>query len=299
MDNLKREVGELKEPGEIVSRITSYCKELAATFAHVESLEKLLSHHDEVGDVVILGGADAWPLLIKLHATHGPQMVHDPVLKEVLKHAEITLLKFEFMSGHWTNDLNSFAKKYGKGEHTLEWLAGELMRTARHGFRTGPGFSQPFIDYLNGDHHYRNTTRYILWKYENEIRHSKDERVSPGEYLSEIAGKKMESTIEHIAAQTPQTQDAAHTQEFAIKHLNNLGNFLFMPRRLNSSLGNRPPEEKAPILATMSYKSHRDVAAQIQAPCSEEGCEQAWCGHKIAARKTGIMEFARKRWMAN
>ncbi|WP_395752922.1 DUF262 domain-containing protein [Prosthecobacter sp.] len=297
MENLKEEVGALNESEKIVSHITSYCKDLAATFAHVEELEKLLSHHETVADLVILSGPDSWPLLIKLYAAHGAQMLHDPVLKEVLKNAEITLLKFEFLHGRSANDLIGIAKKLGKGGHTVEWLSGELKRTVRNGFRTGPGFSQPFVGYLNSDYHYHQVMRYILWKYENDIRHPKDDRISPEDYLSEIAGKHMESTIEHIAPQNPQGDP--HTEEFAIKHLNNLGNFLFMPRGLNSSQGNKPPEEKAAALAEVSYKSHRDVAERIRTACTEEGCQQAWCGHKIAARKKEIIEFALNRWEAN
>lgn len=296
VDNLKNDLAGIEESSGVVNYVTEYCKALAATFAHVECLEELLSHHPLVGDLVILGGADAWPLLIKLYAEHGERLIRDPDLVELLSNAEITLLKFEFLHGRSSNDLIPYAKSLGTQGHTLEWLCGQLKWTAKNGFRTGAYFSQPFISFLNGDYHYISISRYILWKYENEIRHPMDDQVSPGDYLSEVAGKRMESTIEHIASQTPEKE--VYTDEFANSYLNNMGNFLFMPRGLNASLKNRPPEEKAIALATVSYKSHRDAAAQIQTPCTE-GCGVPWCEHKIMARKNAIIDFAMSRWQAN
>jgi hypothetical protein len=299
VDHLKHDLSDLsdlKTSSEVVDHVTDYCKMLAASFSHAESLEKLLSHHDLVADLVILGGAEVWPLLIKLYAGHGETLIHDLALQEMLRNAEITLLKFKFLHGRSVNHLTKYAKILGTQHYTMKWLCEQMKLTVTYGYRTGDSFNQAFMDYLNGDNHYRPESRYILWKYENHIRHPKDDEVSPGDFLSEVAGRRMESTIEHIASQTP--GDGSHTQEFANKCLNNMGNFLFMPKGLNSSLGNRPPEEKAAILATVSYKSHRDAAADILKPC-EKGCDLAWCDHKVQTRKQSIIDFALRRWQAN
>jgi hypothetical protein len=294
VENLKLDLGKLTDSAAVITHITDHCKSLAATFQHVEKLEKLLSHQDVIADLVILSAADSWPLLIKLYAAYGDQMAQDPVLIELLKNTEITLVKFHFLHGRSSNDLVSYAKKFGSNEHTLEWLTTRMRQTAKQGFRPRGNFSDALLDYLRGDYHYHKISRYILWKYENAKRHPKDHQVTPGEYLNEIAHKSMDATIEHVAPQQP--QGPPYSEEFVTRFLNNLGNLLFMPQGMNSSQGNRPPAEKAAELGNFSFASYREVAERIRQPCHEDGCNDVWCGHKILARKQLIIDFAIERW---
>ncbi len=283
LENLKRELAATPAGVARVERITQYAKALQYSFQHVAALERLIQHDEVLADPVILDGQNSWPLLIKLYSFHGEEMKSDFRLRELLRNVEIVLLKLRFQHGRSSNDLIGKAKGWDGSEAKLGELCSDMRHYASRGFRWRSDFDQKMQAYLDADHHYNPTFRYILWKYENSVREAGDPLVLPQDYMSTIHGRRMEATIEHIAA-----QNGEYSEEFRNRWLNNLGNLLLMPRGLNSRISDRPPVEKAEMLNT-SYKSHRDVRDTIL----EVGL---WGEGQINKRKGRLIRFIQDRW---
>lgn len=283
---------------EVVRHIIEFCKALAATFRHVQSLEKLLKDHEVLADLVILAAADSWPLLIKLHSMHGPEIVRSPVIVKLLRDAETTLVKFHFLHGNSANYLRHFAAKLGSDPvHDLNWLAGELEVASTHGFRRNRDFADGFVRFLNSRSHYNydhKMTRYILWKHENKMRETTDVMITPAEFLNTRDDARMKFTLEHLEPVTP--REGAHTLEFIDQCLHNIGNLLLMPQAMNASQNNRAVEAKALVMRNTTHAAHRGVANALREPCGTEGCAAEWCAHKIFKRQETMVAFAKKRW---
>jgi hypothetical protein len=282
LENLKRDIATAGERAPRVECIVRYARDLQYTFQHVAALEQMLQHDEVIASPVILDGVNSWPLLIKLYRYYGDQLSSDSRLKELLENVEIVLLKLRFQHASSSNDLIRMTKHLNGSLESLAAMTERMRDCVSRGFRGRNDFDEKVWNYLNGDHHYEPKFRYILWKYENSLRQSVDHQVSPADFIS-INSRRMESTIEHIA---PQNGD--YTDEFRQRCINNLGNLLFMPRGLNSSLSDLPPLEKAKRMDT-SYASHRSVKRTIEA-------EGQWAEHQIVMRKAEIVCFIQDRW---
>ena len=133
-----------------------------------------------------------------------------------------------------------------KGEENIQWLQDEMKRCSQYGFRHRGDFNATFRAFVDGDYHYTRIFRYLLWKYENFKTLDNDRKVSPG-HINEYNKANMETTTEHVAPENPQT--IPYSDEFRNHFIDNLGNLVFMPKGLNSTLTNKSPLEKASILA--------------------------------------------------
>jgi hypothetical protein len=252
----------------------------------VIKLEDLISRQELVADPIILDGPNSWPLLIKLYATYGDKIIHEPELMQLLKHVEITLFKFAFLHGRSANDLIRYTKVF-KGEENIQWLQDEMKCCSQYSFRHRGDFNATFRAFVDGDYHYTRIFRYLLWKYENFKTLDNDRKVSSGDYLNEVNKANMETTTEHVAPKNPKT--IAYSDEFRNHFIDNVGNLVFMPKGLNSTLTNRSPLEKAPILAASTYGSHREIAEMIAK-------SQKWTEDEIRERKRRIIDFSLNRW---
>ncbi|MEI9894254.1 MAG: HNH endonuclease family protein [Chthoniobacter sp.] len=278
LENIRRHLANSHTGEERVNEITDYATALAATFQHVVDLENIILHDEFVADPIILDGSNSWPLLIKLYRYHGETLRSAPQLRELLRNIEIVLLKLRFQHGRSSNDLIGLTKQLDDSSGMLEKLCERLKQCVSQGFRWRGDFDQKVQSDLDGDYHYNTTFRYILWKYENSLRQAGDMQVLPMEYINSVENRRMDSTIEHIA---PQNGD--YPEEFRKRWLNNLGNLLFMPRGLNSSLSDQSPLEKAKRLDT-SFASHREVRRVMQV-------EGIWSDCQIVARKADLIRF--------
>ncbi len=284
-DNLKKDIDAVTDNVKKVETIESFCKQLATSFSHVIHLEGLISIQELIADPIILDGANSWPFLLKLYAIYGDKIVHEPELKQLLKNVEITLFKFAFLHGRSSNDLVNYTKRL-KGEDNVKWLQDEMKRCSQYSFRHRGDFNLTFRAFLDGDYHYTRSFRYLLWKYENFKTFDNDRKVSPGDYLNEFYEAKMETTIEHVAPQA-----GSYPDEFRNHFINNLGNLVFIPKGLNSTLSDKPPLEKAPILAATTYGSNHEIAEMIAE-------SNKWTEDEIKERKRRIIVFSLMRWAA-
>jgi hypothetical protein len=150
-------------------------------------------------------------------------------------------------------------------------------------------FDSSAFDYFNGDYHYHPITRYLLWKYENKLTNDKDRKVKPGDYLNLCGKSNMDSTIEHISA--VHRRGTPQTEEFNRLFLNNVGNLVFMPKGMNSSLGSRMEVDKKPILDGSTYNAHREIGTMMEKEPKDE-----WTTGKIGDRKTKIIDFICEYW---
>jgi hypothetical protein len=198
---------------------------------------------------------------------------------------EITLFKLQFMKGKSTNYLPDIGARY---EGNIQALTCELEHVSQHGFKDYWDFNGEFRRFLEGVYHYDKRTRYLLWKYENELRSQQrgEHPLLLQEYLNETEGQNLDGSLEHIMPKDPET--LVHTEEFTRDYLHNLGNLVLMTRGRNSSLKNKLPPEKATELKRTSYLTQQAVVETIIA--------SGWGEREIANRKKAIVEFAMMHW---
>lgn len=287
VENLKQDLASIPEKMAKVEGIVRYCEALAASFVHVREIELLAQVEEHVADLLILDAGNSWPLLLKLYGIFRSDVVRRQDVLELLRDVEITLFKMEFQHGSVTNNLIARTKQL-KTVGDLPELCRDMQVAVNRGFaHNRVNFDSSALEYYKGDYHYHPVTRYVLWKYENGLGLSNDRKVTPWSYLN-LAGKpNMQSTLEHVSARHPRAGN--NTEEFNARYLNNLGNLVFTPKGMNSTLGNRPESEKQPLLEASSFNAHREIAKVIEV-CGE------WAPVSILSRKERILKFLRHRW---
>ena len=268
---------------------TTFCTTLVQSFQNVTEVERLMKgstlHERLIGDVLYLHAPPSWPLFMKLMYFHA-QELHRTT--EVLRLMEITLYKLAFMKGKSTNRLPNIANSYNG---VLETLEGELTAVSQHGFQTWWDFNGEFRRFLEGNYHYDNRTRYLLWKYENHLRTKEHgvHHLSLQEYLNETEGQNLDGSIEHIMPKDPET--LVHSEEFKRDFLHNIGNLVLMTRGRNSSLKNKLPLEKAAALKLTPFLTQQAVVETI--------LKAGWGEAEITERKRLIVDFAIQYWRVN
>ena len=235
-----------------------------------------------IADVLHLHAWASWPLLLKLIAKHADEL---PRLTGVLRLMEITLFKLEFMKGKSTNNLPDIGRRH---QGDLEALTRELEYVSQRGFKDYWDFNGEIRRFLEGSHHYDKRTRYLLWKFENELRSTErgEHPLLLQEYLNETEGQSLDGSLEHIMPKDPES--LVHSEEFKRDCLHNVGNLVLMTRGRNSSLKNKLPLEKAAELKRTSYLTQQAVVETI--------LSEGWGEKQIAARKKVIVEFAMRHW---
>ena len=128
--------------------------------------------------------------------------------------------------------------------------------------------------------------RYLLFRYE--------------EYLAKQLGQKFDNeqwrriwedspsrSIEHIFPQSKGSQEPLRDSQEGI-YVHRLGNLLLLPPGLNSKLGNKDPEDKAPCYRQTGLFSATDVARTIN--------EYGWGADQIKEREQRIITWIREKW---
>jgi hypothetical protein len=269
---------------------TSFCSKLVQSFRNVREIEHFMNgsklHERLIGDVLHLNASVSWPLLLKLMHFHAHEL---PLVANVLRLMEITLFKLQFMKGKSINRLPNIANDY---QGALETLEAHLKHVSQRGFHPDWDFNGEFQRFLEGSYHYDKRTRYLLWKYENDLRDNERgvHHLSLQEYLNETEGQNLDGSIEHIMPKDPET--LVHPEAFVRDWLHNLGNLVLMTLGRNSSLKNKLPIEKANSLEyTTPYLSQQAVVKTIR--------ERGWGEVELAERKKLIVDFALRHWRVN
>lgn len=126
------------------------------------------------------------------------------------------------------------------------------------------------------------TTKYILWKYENDLR-DKNGKEKIG--YNKIRGYE----VEHIAPKTENKNSKEngypeYNDEFYSKYLDSFGNLLLLDEKINKSIGNKDFKEK--------LKNYgEDNLYQQDILLKENKNESSWTIEKIEKREKEIKEY--------
>lgn len=152
-------------------------------------------------------------------------------------------------------------------------------------------------DQINGYMYQNPVVNYTLWEYEKSIQNK-------GYKIDEVRIK--DESIEHISPQTPTGEnetlesgydvnsDNEYSESFVEKYLNCIGNLMIISQSHNSSIGNKPFNEKL-----KSYNSNPllNQQAEIKDFLIDEKIE--WKKQSIDKRKQFIVNFVLDNWDLN
>ena len=128
--------------------------------------------------------------------------------------------------------------------------------------------------------------RYLLFRYEEHLAEQQGQRFD-NEQWRRIWEDSPSRSIEHIFPQSKGSQSPLETGQESIS-VHRLGNLLLLPPGLNSKLGNKDSEEKAPCYRQTGLFSAADVAQTIE--------EQGWGTDQIKERERRMIKWIREKW---
>lgn len=120
--------------------------------------------------------------------------------------------------------------------------------------------------------------KYIMRRYEEHLTKEAEEA---GERIADDRREKIwreEKSIEHITPQSRASDDTVHR----------LGNLMLLPPGLNSSLKNKPPEEKFGEYHATGLLTAQEVAARAKT--------KTWGPKDIQWRQNKILRWAEQEW---
>ncbi|MBI1492448.1 DUF262 domain-containing protein [Halocynthiibacter styelae] len=162
-----------------------------------------------------------------------------------------------------------------KGELTAEEILTSIQAL-------GEGYS---IDELSSDDEYWDNCyngwteelRYILYRYDEHLAHAAGEGINSIQW-NKIWADKAEFSIEHIAPQKSGRSD-----------IHDIGNLAMLPPKVNSSLGGKPPKEKATKYIESGLRGTIDAGKEIQG-------NPEWTEKDVECRRQKIVEFIHSEW---
>jgi len=123
----------------------------------------------------------------------------------------------------------------------------------------------------------KEDTRYVLFRYEEHLAAKAGEQINVSEW-NKIWALEPAKSIEHVKPQ--------HTD---VSYMHNLGNLTMLPPGVNSSLGGRPPSDKAETYVTSGLKGTAAIGREIA-----NGLK--WEKAAVTARRELLEHFIRKQW---
>ena len=271
--------------------IFDFVNALKDSYKNVVRIEALSDIDCPIADVMILDQYDSMPLLLKLFHYHAED---ESAIQGIAAIVEKILFKLEFTNADYrTNSLPSIARNYQGDLKQLESLLNEKCVT---GFQWWWDFNGSCLAYFNGTYHYKNTIKYVLWKYENYLRATSPARarsVSPIEYKNKYQSKNKENTLDHITPQNPEFIE--YTQEFKDEWLNNIGNLALMLWGDNSEKRNYNPLDNIHLFDG-EYYSNKEIRNTLVRLKAEYGDAALWGQAQIKDRRDKILSFIRQHW---
>ena len=223
------------------------------------------------------------PLLIKLYHFHKDK---EEAIFEIAELIENILFKLIYtVAGYQTNELPTTAKEYQDGLSELESI---LRDYSEKGFRSWWNFSGDCKNYFTDyNWHYNGKIKYVLWKYENDLRSQKRSRlITPNEYINKYGKKQLENTIDHITPQDPDFTE--YTEDFKRDYLHNIGNLALMAWGDNSEKRNYNPVEKIKLF-DKDYYSHEEIKEVLET-------KGIWGEDEIKTRRDNILKYIYRAW---
>ena len=276
--SLERVKKALKKQDNKSNWIKDFSVALKNSFTNVVTIQKSKNKESLLGDVLYLDQYNAFPLILKLFHFHP---IED--IRKSLRLIEIILFKMEYTVGNYrTNLLHRIALNYNNDFFELEK---SLIHHANFGFKDYWNFTGDFERSLKGNFHYFKSTRYLLWKYENDLRNDiREPAMSYNDFVNAYGKFNLQNTLDHWTPQKP--ENIEYSQDFNRDFLNNIGNLVLATRGRNSSDSNNLPSER----------STNSVLIQRQ---QLEPFKDNWTEVEIKNRQDKIVAFAKRYWNPN
>lgn len=118
--------------------------------------------------------------------------------------------------------------------------------------------------------------RYLLFRYDESLAKKSNIKLDNSDW-NLIWAKEPSKTIEHIIPKSSK-----------VKYIHELGNLTMLPPKVNSSLGKKPPKEKASIYIDCGIRATRAVGRSIE--------KMKWNKSAVNSRTEELLTFVRKEW---
>lgn len=289
MDELKNCIRNMlrENADECVEYALAYAEDLEQTFHAVKNIAASHEKEDELGKLLgkifMIGRlANIFPLLIASWLRFGEQIAR---MAKILTLFEAFTFRV-YAVGRYRSDtaigrLNGMAHKVHKNRLDYDALIDELKKI-NNDYRD----DHRFADDLRSKyffHRWGHDIKYLLSEYEIYLRDESREPLT----LPQKEVLSSEYQVEHIWAQNP-SDEPEYDDDTRLLHEQNvhrLGNLTITSKSWNSSMGNKPFEEKKLKYVDSSLRVQRELVGWDE-----------WNNATICEREKAIVEFALQRW---
>jgi len=285
---LKNNIKNIKNFEERLGYIKKFSRELKESFIAIQNfLNDDKEYACYLKDLSRFKFAFAYPFIIKAY-----KYFSGKTLEYFLKYLErvVFVHNIVFTSAYIESRLNEFLKKLDENTDIYEFFKEIAKRLVSERFWQNKSIEQT----LEGNM-YTNISRYLLKRYEIELRKKSDENyivdlVCNFKIYEGIEDKKVGWWLEHIAPRTekPESGYEAYDEEFKNEYLNSIGNLLLTSDSHNIKLGNKPFVEKLSSYKKSSMEHHREVENFSQ--------NNIWTKKSIMDRRKHIIQFVLDTW---
>ena len=289
MDKLKNRIRNMlrENADECVEYVLAYAKDLEQTFHTVKNIAASHEKEDELGKLLgkifMIGRlANIFPLLIASWLRFGEQSAR---MAKILKLFESFTFRV-YAVGRYRSDtaisrLNGMAHKVHQNRLDYDALIDELKKI-NNDYRD----DHRFEDDLRSKYFYHrwgHDIKYLLSEYEIYLRDKSREPLT----LPQKEVLSSEYQVEHIWAQNPSDEPEYDddTKSLHEQNVHRLGNLTITAKSWNSSMGNKPFEEKKLKYVDSSLRVQRELVGWDE-----------WNNATICERENAIVEFALQRW---
>ena len=237
-------------------------------------------HQTKILNLFLVGNNANWKLVLLALFCKGENA--GDKYDKILKLLEILCFKLK-LGDYRTDYLPNYAKQYFNQHNSYNFdnLYQDIKNVTTYGFKwywNNNEFFQNIISFYfeKTTHHYnRNTIKFILWQYENQLR------------IKNRAGALLdkdlynEYTIEHIKPQHP--KEGEYTEEFTKAYLHLAGNLCLLTQSQNSRFANKSFEEKKELFKDTALSSYAEIVDKKE-----------WDQNEILNRHKLIVDFVKE-----
>jgi hypothetical protein len=283
--------------------------QFAGTFAREKAPKRILSEEDAAREILRIGGQTLKTIIEAarrleavnrlVHQLHGDNRRRAPAKVAHARFVAVAILLRNFdkattddLMARWERvsfrlfgiaklDARSFIKEYVQLGHEI--VAGALDPKAIMKRLEALGADYDVDEVMSlktyWDEWYwrREDTRYVLFRYDEHLAAAAGQQINASEW-NKIWATDPAKSIEHVKPQ--------HTD---VSYLHNLGNLVMLPPGVNSSLGGRPPNEKAETYISCGLRATAAVGREIDGGLK-------WDKAAVTARCGNLEIFVRTHW---
>ena len=177
---------------------------------------------------------------------------------------------------HKVGDYVRLAFDVGTGDMSSEQIHGQLA-TLGAGYDIDTALAKGWDTWNNWYWGWAEELRYLLFRYDEYLARVSGEEVNAMQW-AKIWGADPSKSIEHVM---PQSSDK--------NYVHDIGNLTMLPPKMNSSLKDKPPKEKAAKYINCGLRSTTVIGRGI-----EEG--KKWGRDAVSKRSSEIRAFVRLEW---